>query len=384
MKPRILCVDDEPLVLAGQARHLSRHFDVDSEESAQSALLRIRTASTPYAVVVSDYNMPGMDGIAFLAEVRAVCPDTARVILTGRGDLYVAMQAVNEGSVFRFLTKPASPEVLLAAVEAGVHQYELAATERELLQKTLTGSVKMLADLLSLTNPIAFGRSSRVYRVAQRIAPLLCRPEESWAVLVAAMLCQIGCVAVPGDVLERAYRRQTLSPEQEALHRSHPSVGRELLAAIPRLERVAEIVGYQSKHYSGGGFPDDDREGDDLPLGSRIIHAALDYDAVVSAGGSPADAVRELRMRGSQYDPAVIAALASVTDAERGYEERRVGVDELSPEMILAEDIESPTGMCLIVRGQEMSPALQSRLRQLVATGRISGSFRILAPAEPV
>jgi response regulator RpfG family c-di-GMP phosphodiesterase len=383
MKPRILCVDDEPLVLTAQSRHLGKHFEVEGEGDPRAALVRVQNAAEPYQVVVSDYNMPGMNGVELLAHVRRASPDTARVMLTGRADLGVAIQAVNEGNVFRFLTKPCPPETLIEVINAGVRQYRLETAERELLQKTLRGSVKVLSDVLSLTSPLAFGRSSRVYRLVQRIVPALCWTDDVWEVMVAAMLCQIGCVAVPPDIVERASRGQELTAEERAAYDSHPALGRDLLSTIPRLEAVGEIVGYQNKDYDGGGFPPDDRRGSDIPLGARLLHAALAYDALTAGGRNRAEALGELSANAGRYDPAVLAAMGAAIRGEDAYVEREVGVWDLRPEMVLAGDLESPAGLLLMVKGHELSPTLQAKLKRLVAGGHLADNFRVLVPVDP-
>lgn len=377
-KPRILCVDDEPLVLAALGRHLARHFELEKAEDPAQALASVQARTEPYAVVVSDYNMPGMNGIEFLTAVRRAAPDTVRVMLTGQGDLGVAMQAVNEGSVFRFLAKPCPPEALIETVTAAARQHQLVIAERELLQKTLSGSLKMLTDILSLTSPVAFGRASRVYRIVQQIAGRVFGPEQAWEGLVAAMLCQVGCVAVPSDILERAYRRQPLAPHEREMYESHPTVARDLLSSIPRLERVAEAIAYQSKNYDGTGYPVDDRAGEAIPLAARVLRVALDYDDMITAGELPNAALRKLRLDAGKYDTGIVVSLAAVSSGRAAYIERTASVAELRPDMVLAEDVESPDGLLLVVKGQETSPAMQARLAKLVAGRHVPDSFRVL------
>jgi len=378
-------VDDEPLVLASMGRHLARHFELERSEDPSEALALVQARTEPYAVVVSDFNMPGMNGIEFLTAVRRASPDTARVMLTGQGDLAVAMQAVNEGNVFRFLAKPCPPEDLIETVAAAARQHQLVIAERELLQRTLSGSIKMLTDVLSLTSPVAFGRASRVYRTVKQIAGRVFGPESAWEGLVAAMLCQVGCVAVPTDILERAYRRQPLAPHEHETYESHPSVARDLLSSIPRLERVAEAIAYQSQHYDGTGFPGDGRAGEAIPLAARVLHVALAYDDLLTDGEAPTTALRKLRLEAGKFDTGIVVSLSAVTGDRAAYIERTVTVAGLRPDMILAEDIESPDGLLLVVKGQETSPAMQARLVKLVASRHVPDAFRVLViPEAPV
>jgi len=134
--PRVLCVDDEPLLLAGLSAALHGRYEVTTARSGPEALRRLFECG-PFAVVVADLKMPDMDGIRFLSQVRDMAPDTVRILLTGHADLDSAIGAVNQGYIFRFLKKPCPTEVLLMALEDGVNQARLVTRDRELLEKRL-------------------------------------------------------------------------------------------------------------------------------------------------------------------------------------------------------------------------------------------------------
>lgn len=127
---RILLVDDDENFLAATARAFHRQYLITTAASGEAGLQAIRSAG-PFAVVISDFSMPRLDGIRFLSRVRELAPDSVRMILTGVGDLTIAMDAVNEGHIFRFLTKPCPTATLARAIEAGLHQYRLLEAEKE-------------------------------------------------------------------------------------------------------------------------------------------------------------------------------------------------------------------------------------------------------------
>lgn len=131
-RPRILCVDDEPSVLEGLTRILRRQYDIQSAAGGDTALKRIQDDG-PFAVVMSDLRMPKVDGISLLGQIRSIAPDTVRILLTGHADVSAAIDAVNQGNIFRFLTKPCPTEVLLQALNASVEQHSLITAERVLL-----------------------------------------------------------------------------------------------------------------------------------------------------------------------------------------------------------------------------------------------------------
>ena len=161
MNEQILFVDDDQRILDAFRRQLGERYAVHTAVGPEEGLQAISKAG-PYAVVVSDMRMPGMDGIAFLKRVRSQSPCSVRVMLTGHADLATAVEAVNEGNIFRFLSKPCRPDVMSSVLDSAIEQYRLQTLERDLLEKTLRGSINVLTEILSLVNPVAFGRASRV------------------------------------------------------------------------------------------------------------------------------------------------------------------------------------------------------------------------------
>jgi len=207
--PRILYVDDEENVLLAMKRHQRKHFEIQTCSSPLEALEQIRKGES-FSVIVSDLRMPGMDGVEFLRKTRALLPDATRIMVTGNADLDAAKRAVNDGHVFRFLSKPCEPDVMREAISSGHRIYELTVAERDLLERTLRGAIDVLTQTLSLSNPEAFGRASRISRYASALVKQMAL-ENPWKYEVAAMLSQLGMVAVPPDVTRKAYRGETLS-----------------------------------------------------------------------------------------------------------------------------------------------------------------------------
>src|SRR6266567_4462996 len=243
MSEKILFVDDEPAALDGYRRLLHKAFAVETAVGAPQALQTIAEKG-PYAVVISDMRMPEMDGADFLAMVREVSPDTVRIAITGYADIETASRAVNAGNIFRFLSKPCNKETLTAALNAALEQHRLITAEKELLEKTLSGCVHVLTEMLSLVNPAAFSHTSKIHRSVQHIVAKL-NLTSPWRFEVAAMLSLIGCVTLDPDLVEAFYAGQKLSPEDQRRFDSHPSLAVKLLASIPRLEQVAWMIANQ-------------------------------------------------------------------------------------------------------------------------------------------
>ena len=134
MEDKILLVDDDAMLLAGMKRHLRNRFRIETALSGAEALKMIET-NGPYAVIVSDFAMPEMNGIEFLSRIKQTYPGTVRMMLTGSSDMTIAVKAVNEGSIFKYLLKPCAAETLREALETGLEQYQNINRDRKQLNK---------------------------------------------------------------------------------------------------------------------------------------------------------------------------------------------------------------------------------------------------------
>ena len=302
MSEKILLVDDDVRVVSALQRSLYRSYEIETAGGPEDALAVI--AESGFAVVVSDLKMPGMSGTDFLARVKEIAPETVRILLTGCADMDAAIAAVNEGNIFRLLTKPCPQDVLTRALDDALGQYRLQTSERELLQDTLTGAVTVLVEVLGAAHPAAFGRASRIRRYVRHLG-LALNPENLWQFEAAAMLSQIGYISIPPEILKKQQDKQPLSPEEQRYFLSLPAVGRRLIAMIPRMEPVAKMIGLQRDEYLG---PADLPPGEyAVSLGGQILRTALDFDQLVLSGSEPEAALAEMRARGN-YDPAALAA----------------------------------------------------------------------------
>jgi response regulator RpfG family c-di-GMP phosphodiesterase len=375
---KILCVDDELNILLALQRQLRRQFHLESALGAEKALAAI-DRDGPYAVVVSDLQMPGMNGLEFLARVKERSPDTVRIMLTGQADLNTAIAAVNQDNIFRFLTKPCSAEELARALQAGIEQYGLITAERQLLENTLSGSVKVLTEVLSLVHPAAFSRSSRIHRYVRHMA-LELKLSGVWQYEIAAMLSQIGCITLEPDTLERIYAGEEISEEEKAAFAAHPAVGRDLLAKIPRLEAVAQMIAGQNLPFTGRDHAPGLLEGSTASTGAQMLRAALDFDRLVTCGRSYEDAVASMRQRETEYNPACVEALATFARPQNRADVQIVKSADLAEAMVVDQDVRARTGLLLLARGQEVTPSVLGRLRAFARKAGIIEPIRVLVP----
>lgn len=357
-RPRVLCVDDEPNVLEGLARTLRSLFIVETAVGGGRGLDVLREQG-PFTIVMSDLRMPRMTGVEFLAKAREMAPDSVRVLLTGQGDLEAAIGAVNEGSIFRFLTKPCPTGTLVKSLMACAEQHRLLTAERVLLEQTLRGSVKTLTDILALTNPAAFGRATRVQRSAIEMMDHF-EMKEQWPVEVAAMLSQIGFVTLPATTQEKLYAGQELNESEREMLGRVPKIVDQLLSNIPRLEKVQDILRLYPKHFSG----DATTQGETLPWGAKALKIAVDYDILESRSVTNEEPFEVLRGRSGWYDPEILEGFAQLHGrGKRDLIIRELTLGEMSPGMFFGEDVKSAKGLLLIARGQEVTNSLLERIR---------------------
>jgi response regulator RpfG family c-di-GMP phosphodiesterase len=368
--PHVLCVDDEPRIVDGLALHLRRDYQVLTANGAQSALQMLKDHGAP-AVVVSDMRMPGMDGATLLKHIKHLYPETTRILLTGDPGRDVAIAAVNEGQIFRYLTKPCAPDHLRMAIEAGVNHHRLLIAEKVLLQETLIGCIRALIDILAITNPVAFGRATRVKRLAVDLAAAL-ETKGFWQLEAAAMLSQIGYISLPTELVEKLYYGKRLTPDERVLADGAPQVAQKLLGRIPRLEPVMEILAasQQGKSELPEGL---------IKLGAGILRLVLEYDAQIAQGRPNHEAIAAIRAQSLRHDPKLVERLELLVGASVSAQQlSEVAVGDVIPGMIFVDDLRTHIGTLLVPKGFEVTETFLERMRNF-GPGILQERVRVMA-----
>jgi response regulator RpfG family c-di-GMP phosphodiesterase len=358
--PRVLCVDDEERVVEGLVPHLRKEYEVRTALSGAEGLKILRQMGGA-AVVVSDMRMPEMDGATFLHHVMQFYPDATRMLLTGEPGRDSAIAAVNQAQIFRFLTKPCPPAELKAAVEAGVLQHRTVTTERTVLKETLVGCIKTLVDVLAITNPVAFGRASRIKRLAVDFAHRLGR-EDFWQLEAAAMLSQIGYLSLPSDLVEKLYYGEALTAEERILASGVPEVARRLLGNIPRLEPVGEIL--MSLNASDAELQQLGEGA--VGVGARILALVTAYYGLRSQGQTASAAIKRLRSRAVRYGVELVERFAEYLGPQEEPQQsrvRKIPLRAVQPGMIILQDVRTEMGTLLVPSGFEVTPVFLERMQ---------------------
>jgi response regulator RpfG family c-di-GMP phosphodiesterase len=382
MNHKVLIVDDEPAVLEGYQRLLHREFNLETAEGGELGLTLLEKQG-PFALVISDMRMPKMDGVQFLSRVKEVCPDTIRMVLTGHADMQAAIDAVNQGSVFRFLTKPCEKENLAKAITTGFVQYQLVMAEKVLLENTLMGCIKVLSEVLGLANPAAFGRSVRIAGYVRHMVRKL-KVSSPWRFEIAAMLSQLGCISLHPDVIEAAYAGNALSPEDQKRFDEHPQIAQDLLINIPRLEPTAWMIGQQSSGaYHGAVAPFDNALPNEvLALGAKMLKIANKFDDLRVKGLPDTEIVEQLRSDPSNYDRHLVNVLEDLVPAEVTMELRSISVSKLTSGMVLQQEIRTHGGLLLVTKGQEVTYPLLIKLANYIQRHSIDDKVMALVPVS--
>jgi FixJ family two-component response regulator len=370
----VLVVDDDPNVLAAHRRTL-RQFNVTYALNGYEALDRMR--DTSYAVCVVDMRMPGMAGDSLLARIRETYPDTIRIVLTGDGDIRTAVAAVNDGHIFRFLAKPCPAPAVAKAVSDGIQQYRLMRGERDLLEKTLAGVVRVLTEVLSAINPVAFTYTLRIRENVQRVTTRL-RLADAWQYDMAAMLSQLGCIGLPPELLSAVYGGGELSDADRQRYEVHAAFAHELLSNIPRLEAVAWMIARQHEPIDATRAAQPVTMRDPAEIGGAILHAATEMERLVAGGLSEGDAIADLRTRPKEFDAAILTALGRATDTLPRTTTARVAIADLTLGMTVANSVRTLTGLMLARQDQEITPPLLARLQNFARVGSIPSEIEIM------
>lgn len=306
MTEKILLVDDDKNILAAYQRYLSDKFTVVVADSGEEGITVMKERE-PFAVVVSDHRMPGMDGIQFLSLARQIAPYTVRIMLTGYADTDRVISAINEGNVFRFLTKPCSSSVLVEALIKAVEQYKLVITEHQMsnkalrrvqieeskkkmveeklakmtnkLKSTIESTIQSMAVVIEKRDPYTANHQRRVAELAVALAKGMGLEEEQIKGLqMAATIHDIGKIYVPAEILNKP---GILSDLEFAMIRNHPEIGYEILQMIDFPWPVEQIVVQHHERLDGSGYPRG-LLGEEILLTARILTVADVVEAMTS------------------------------------------------------------------------------------------------------
>lgn len=324
---KVLFVDDEINVLNAYKLVLRKKFEVRTATSGKEGLALMKREG-PFALIISDYKMPEMDGVEFLAAAKKIAPETFRIILTGQSDLETAVEAINKGNVFRFLTKPCPAGSFISTITEAISQYNLVVNERKSLEEQLNKyASKVIRDFLQAVSSLLVNRDpytaihqERVAELAVAIAGKLGLTDmQTDAIEMASCVHDIGKMFVPAEILSKPGK---ISDIEYALIKTHSQVGYDILKSIESPFPIAQIVLQHHERLDGSGYPAG-LAWKDILLEAKIIAVADVVEAMSSHRPYRPSlglevALQEItKNKNILYDPGVVDACISVINDDQ-------------------------------------------------------------------
>ena len=361
MNNKILCVDDEESILRGFQLNLRKDFELHLASNGVEGL-EVFDREGGFALVLSDMRMPQMNGATMLSEIKGKDPEVVTVLLTGHTDFESAMAAVNEGSIFRMLSKPCPPEMLIKVLNDGLAQHDLIKSKRILLDQTLRGAVDALAQSLSTAKPLFFGRAQRVRRIANELAETMKIPN-AWRVDIASTFSQLAYISIPEALVEDVYHKRELALEVRQMVKQLPDDTQLLIEKIPGLEEVGEILGKLTVQHR---FEEDDETG--LRKAAPVLRVALDFDYYEEQGHDRSLIVQTLRSKKELYDPEVTDCLSQLlVIAEQQFKLEEIPIRKLDIGMRLAQELRLEDGFLVASCGADVDRQLLRVIRNYIS-----------------
>ncbi len=414
----LLFVDDEQNILSSLKRLFrSSGHRILTATGGQEGLAILERQHVD--LVISDMRMPGMDGAQFLEKVATQWPDTVRILLTGYADISSTVAAINNGGIYKYISKPWDENDLKISVQRALEQKSLEQERRRLaslvckqneelkalnqslenkveartnelnqtmamlekafdtLKEGYAAAIKVFSSMIEIREQSVSGHTARVAENACKVARAMGLVDSQVQdIHYAALLHDIGKIALPDTLIRRPYH--SLSDEERAEVDKHPVVGEALLMSLEPLQDAAVLIRHHHEHFDGSGHPDGLKQ-DAIPLGARILSVVNGYDDFLSGSLFPGNRNEEeakrylLDQAGIAYDPEIVEIFLSQLRKENRQADApsvSLSCDKLKPGMRLAKDIVTKSGVMLLSEGHILDENLIAKIQRLAkATG---------------
>ena len=311
-KDTILIVDDTPENLKLLNNLLKDHYQVRAANTGERALAIIKSSEPPELILL-DIMMPGMDGFAVCREIKAMAHtrDIPVIFISALNDMDNIVKSFAVGGV-DYITKPFHVDEVHARVKTHLELRRAKAEVQLLLSKTLVGSVKFMMDLLELAQPSLVVRSNRLRRYAKDVvAYLKISAQEAWCIELATMLLHIGCVMLPEDIAQKHINGKQMTVEEQQLFEAQIMAGTELIACIPRLDKVAELI--RSCH----GMSMKTINIDCMDKNAVLLKALVEFDRLLLEGVTPLRAINKLTVEIAGCPKEIFEALVAISPSPK-------------------------------------------------------------------
>lgn len=401
--PAILFVDDEEKVLSSLNRlFFDEDYNIVLAKSGEEGLAVLREQTVQ--VIVADQRMPNMTGVEFLVKSKEISPDSIGIMLTGYTDLPAAQQAINEGMIYKFFTKPWLDGELKLTIKRAVEHYYLQRRNEKLLEitrrqneelkeiniqldqkvkertktvleqnkglielnkklsDTVAKVIRVFLNFIEMKSPDLGNHCKRVAAASRYLAAEMKLEEaEIETIEVAALLHDIGKIGLPTSLLSK--REDQMTADELSIFQKHPLSGQHAIDKIENLETAAVYIRHHHENYNGTGYPDK-LKGEEIPLGARIIAAADYYDELinriyVNAKDPRAQARKAIQSKkGRELDGEVVDNLLIILEQRDTKVDTRKEIHlkpfELKDNMILSRDLFTTRGTMVFPRDRRL------------------------------
>lgn len=364
---KILYVDDEANLLSS-FRSLMRKVDVETYLLQDSTKIEgMLEKNGPFAVVLSDQRMPGLSGAELLERVAKIHPETMRILVTGYSDYNEMIQAINNGGISHYITKPWKDDELKQIVVNMANRYNLISENkylldelkeknkklRDLLDGTVLESTHLLVDVLSYINPHAAAQTDRVKETGLPIVEKMndISHLEKWEISIAFDLFNLGFAVMPAWVQLALNKEGLTAASRFSVCQNHHLLAAQLLERIPGFEGAANIIRLSKKDFNGSGSPENIRvSGKDLPLGSRLLKIFIDLDKRRSPHFKDVEILKAMMDQPNKYDIELLKIIidANTVAKELKTQELMVYAQDLMPGMLILQTIQTKSGIKLV------------------------------------
>jgi response regulator RpfG family c-di-GMP phosphodiesterase len=398
MNNNVLFVDDDVELLSSFERNLRKQYEITTAANGLKAI-DILKSGAQFACIVSDLKMNQLSGVEFLSIAKDLAPNTPRILLTGFADLKNSIDAINKANIFRLLTKPIPVEALVKIVNEALDHFRLFELEKEMMDKTLKSTIKMLIDILSMSQPLVFSQSKSLIKIISRTAQKM-EVKKLWEVEISAMLSQLGAIAIPKSILEKKLDGILMDAASERVYKTIPDISYKLLSTIPHLNKIAKIIKFQ--HIENYHMSDDAPDIEILKI-AHIIKIAYDYELRIKKGNNPTDIITYFKENYDIYNAAIVKFFeeASVEIKNEDYIQRRnkinvyanlnpnvsslvetliveIPLAKLESGMILGAPIKDTKGRVILNKGYEINEMNLAKIRNLESLVTIQEPIKIL------
>ena len=411
----LLLVDDEANILSS-LRRLFRPagYNIITASSGQEGLKKMKAESID--LVISDMRMPEMDGAEFLTEVAKNWPDTIRILLTGYADISSTIDAINKGSIYKYISKPWDENDIKLTVLRALEQKNIE-QERRLLEALInkqneelkdlnenleqkvasrTAELEQITDMLQKSHDslkdhyqatvevfssLAESRSVSMAGHSRRVAELSLQIASAMNMMdfkkqdlhYAALLHDLGKLTLPDSILQKPF--EVMNNDEKSELMQHPVLSEAFLMSLEPIHAASALIHSHHELYDGSGYPDG-LKGEAIPLGSRILSLANEYDALQSGTllkqpltkSQSQDYIRE--HSGIRYDPQIVDiffGLINNKQTPQAKNEVRIDCFELEAGMVLSREVMTKSGVLLLSKGHTIDDLLINKIKMLSA-----------------